>query len=89
MSELLKVGLFKLCFKKIKIDSCLFSKEDMICAIYVDDIIFLSSNDINIDITISEFWALTFDLTDKRGVESFLGIKTNTNDDGMITMSNK
>ena len=59
----------------------------MICAIYVDDIIFLSSNDINIDITISELWALTFDLTDKRGVESFLGIKTNTNDDGMITMS--
>ena len=43
-SELLKVGLFKLGFKQSKLDPCLYLKEGVICAIYVDDIIFWSPN---------------------------------------------
>ena len=39
-SQLLRVGLFKLGFKQSKVDPCLYLKEDVICAIYVDDTIF-------------------------------------------------
>ena len=86
-SELLKAGLLKLGFKQSKVDPCLYLKEDMICAIYVDDTIFWSPNEIKIDETISELKALNFDLTDEGEVDSFLGIKIDTADDGTITMS--
>ena len=41
----------------------------------------------NIDRTISELKALNFDLTDEGEVDSFLGIKIDTKDNGTITMS--
>ena len=53
-SELIKAGLLKLNFKQSKVDPCLYLKEDMIFAIYVDDTIFWSPNEANIDRTISE-----------------------------------
>ena len=48
-SQLLKAGLLKLGFKQSKVDPCLYLKEDVICAIYVDDTIFWSPGDANID----------------------------------------
>ena len=59
----------------------------MICAVYVDDTIFWSPNDANIDKTISKLKALKFELTDQREVDPFLGIKTDTAKDETITMS--
>ena len=54
---------------------------------YVDDTIFWSPNEIKIDEIIGELKALNFDLTDEGEVDSFLGIKIDTEDDGTITMS--
>ena len=86
-SELLNTGLFKLGFKQSKVDPCLYLKDDIICAIYVDDTIFWAPKDSIIDKTISELRALNFDLTDEGDVDSFLGIKIDTADDKTITMS--
>ena len=86
-SELLKAGLTKLDFKQSKVDPCLYFKDDVICAIYVDGTIFWSPDDTKIDQTISELKALDFDLTDEGVVDSFLGIKIDTKEDGTIAMS--
>ena len=48
-SELLKPGLIQLGFTQSKVDPCLFFKDDVICAIYVDDTIFWSPDDSKID----------------------------------------
>ena len=84
---MLKAGLLKIGFKQSKVDPCLYLKEDIICAIYVDDTIFWSPNEVNIDKIISELNVLNFDLTDKGEVDSFLGIEFDTKDDGKITIS--
>ena len=60
-SELLKAGLLQLGFKQSEVDPCLYFKQDVICAIYVDDIIFWSPTESNIDSTISELKELNFD----------------------------
>ena len=86
-SELLKSGLIQLGFTQSKVDPCLYFKDDVICAIYVDDTIFWSPDDTKIDQTITELKALNFDLTDEGEVDSFLGIKIETTDDNTITMS--
>ena len=39
-SELLKSGLIQLGFTQSKVDPCLYFKDDVICAIYIDDTIF-------------------------------------------------
>ena len=63
-SELLKPGLIQLGFTQSKVDAYLYSKDDVICAIYVDDTIFWLPDDSNIDQTITELKAPYFDLTD-------------------------
>ena len=65
----------------------MYFKNDGICAIYVGDTIFWSPDDTKIDQTISELKALDFDLTDEGVVDSFLGIKIDTAEDGTINMS--
>ena len=74
-NELLRSGLEKLGFQQSKIDPCLFLKDKIICAIYVDDTIFLSESDEIIDKHISALKALNFDLTDEGDIDAFLGVQ--------------
>ena len=86
-SELLKAGLLKLNFIQSKVDPCLFYKNNIVCAIYVDDNIVWSLDESIIDTTISDLKSLNFDLTDEGDVDSFLGVKIDTDENGTITMS--
>ena len=74
-NELLRSGLIKLGFTQSAIDPCLFLKKGIICAVYVDDTIFLADNDKIIDEHISSLKALDFDLTDEGDIEAFLGVQ--------------
>jgi hypothetical protein len=74
-NELLTSGLRKLGFTQSAIDPCLFLKKGIICAIYVDDTIFLADNDKIIDEHISSLKALDFDLTDEGDINAFLGVQ--------------
>ena len=62
-SELLKVGLLELGFKQSIVDPCLYSKDNIICTIYVDDAICWSPDDSKIDQVISRLKGLNFELT--------------------------
>ena len=84
---MLKAGLLKLNFIQSKADPCLFYKNNIVCAIYVDDTIFWSPDESIIDTTISELKSLNFDLTDEGDVDSFLGVKIDTDEDGAIIKS--
>ena len=77
----------KLNFTQSKVDPCLYFRDNVICAICVDDTIFWSAGDSKIDETISELKALDFDLIDEGVVDSFLGIKIDTVEDGTINMT--
>lgn len=83
-SKTLKTGLFKLGFKRNKVDPCLYLKYDIICAIYDDDTFFWSINDSILDRPINELKELNFNLTDKGNADSFLVL---TDDDETIAMS--
>ena len=50
-------------------------KQDTICVIYVDDTLFFSKDDSIIGNTIQDLKDLDFGLTDKGGVNAFLGVK--------------
>ena len=86
-SELLKAGLLQLNFKHNIVDPYLYYKENIICTIYEDDIMFWCPAGSKIDQTSSAIKGLQFDLTDEGDVDSFLGIEIDTKDDGAITMS--
>ena len=89
MAELLKSGLINLGFKQSKVDPCLYIKDGVICAVYVDDTIFWSPDDSKIESTISELKAPNCVLTDKGEVNSFLGIAINKDEKGNIEMTQK
>ena len=73
-------------FTESKVDPCLYFKDDVICAIYVDDTIFWWPDDSKIDQKTGELKTLNFDLTDEGEVDSFLGIKIDTADENTITI---
>ena len=77
-SELLTAGLFKLHFKQSKLDPCLYTQDNFICDIYVDDTIFRSPEESKIDKCISKVKYLNFILIYEGEIESFLGIKIET-----------
>ena len=74
-NEILRSGLIKLGFTRCAIDPCLFLKKGIICAVYIDDTIFLADNDKIIDEHISSLKALDFDLTDEGDIKAFLGVQ--------------
>eukprot|EP00957_Ditylum_brightwellii_P199932 15241194-Ditylum_brightwellii.AAC.1 len=76
-SELLKAGLLKQDFKQSLVDLCLYIKNNIICAVYVDDTIFFAPDDSIIDKEISLPKSKKIDLTDKGEVDAFLGIRFN------------
>ena len=84
---MLKTGFLKLNFIQSKVDPCLFYKNNIVCAIYVDDTIFWSPDESIIDTTISKIKSLNFDLADEGDVDSFLGVKIDTDEDGTIIKS--
>ena len=53
-SELLKAGLLQLGFKQSIVDPCLYIKDDILCAICVDDTLLFSPNESKIDKVISK-----------------------------------
>ena len=86
-NELLKAGLMQLAFKQSKADTCMYFKDNVICAINVDDTICWPPDYYKIDQTISELEDSNFDLIDERVVDSFLGVKIDTAEDGTIAMT--
>ena len=86
-NKLLKAGLLKQGFKQSQIDPCLFLKNNIVCVVYVDDTIFFAPDDSIIDKEISSLKSNGFDLTDKREVNSFLGIKFTHSENSDINMS--
>ena len=82
---MLKASLFKLSFEQIKVDPYLYTKNELICTIYVDDVIFWSPDESELGKCISELKSLNFDLTYEVEVDSFLGIQKETAEDKNIS----
>ena len=79
--------MLKLNFIQSKVDPCLFYKTNIVFAIYVDDTIFGSPNESIVDTTISELKSLNFDITYEEDVDSFLGVRIDTDENGKVTKS--
>ena len=86
---MLKSGLMEIGFTPSKVDPCVYYKDNIICAVYVDDTVFWSPDESNIDKVISDLKSLKFELTDEEEVDSFLGINIDKDKDGNITMTHR
>ena len=84
---MLKSGLIEIGFTPSKVDPCVYYKDNIICAVYVDDTVFWSPDESKIDKVISDLKTLKFELTDEGEVDSFLGIKIDKDKEGNITMT--
>ena len=74
-------------FEPSKVDPCIYLREYIICAVYVDDTIFWLPDEFKIEETVSELNAPKFELTDEEKADLFLGITINKDDTGNITMT--
>ena len=88
-SEMLKSGLIGIGFTPSKVDACVYYKDNIICAVYVDDTVFWSPDESKIDKVISDLKTLKFELTDEGEVDSFLGIKIDKDKEGNVTMTQR
>ena len=85
--EHLKTGLIKRGFRQSTIDPCLFTKDDMILLVYVDDTLIFAKDQKVIQVLIESLRS-EFDLTDEGdNVKQFLGVKISHHKDGSIEMT--
>jgi hypothetical protein len=85
----LKEGLEARGFKQSTYDPCLFVSEKVICLCYVDDCLFFSKNEADIDEVIESLQRpepTKFDLTIEDDVAGFLGILMHKREDGSIEL---
>ena len=85
----LKQGLTDRGFTPSEIDPCLYLKENMVLFTYVDNCIIISPSRDSIDHLISSMQSgpENFNLTDKGGVNKFLGVKITRLDDNSFELS--
>ena len=85
--EYLKAGLIKRGFRQSTIDPCLFTKDDTILLVYVDDTLIFAKDQKVIDQLIESLRS-EFDLTDEGdNVKQFLGVQISHHKDGSVEMT--
>ena len=82
----LKGNLEKVGFKQSTNDPCLFISETVICLVYVDDCLFFSKNQSDIDDAIQRIRDQGMDLNKEDDAAGFLGVNINKRDDGNIEL---
>lgn len=86
-NEHFKDGLTKLGFKQSKVDECVFYRGKLIFLCYVDDGIFASPDEAEIDLAIQQLSELKYDVEDKGRITDYLGINFEYLPDGKIKLS--
>jgi hypothetical protein len=84
--KFLKENLLKCGYKQSAFDPCLFISEDVICLVYVDDCLFFSKSQENIDRSIEQIRKTGMELNVEDDVAGFLGVHINHNEDGKVTL---
>ena len=85
--EHLSDGLIDMGFMATSSDPCIFTKDDTIIILYVNDCVILSKSKQQADAIFKELENRKFKLTDKGTMEEYLGIQIDHNDDGSFRMS--
>ena len=80
-------GLMDMGFKATSSDPCIFTKDDNIIILYVDDCVIISKSKQQADDIFNELQKRKFKLTDEGTMEEYLGIHIDHNDDGSFRMS--
>jgi len=61
-------------FTQSQTDPCLFISENVICLVYVDDMLFYSPNETDLDIVFEKLRKLNMELKVEDDVAGFLGV---------------
>lgn len=81
--------LEELGFEASEADPCLFVSDKVICLVYVDDTLFFSREESDIDSVISGLRSLGMELEEESDVAGFLGVHIERRDDGSIKLTQK
>ena len=73
-------------FKQSEYDPCLFFSGSVICLVYVDDCLFFSPSQKDIDLAIERIKAAGMDLSKEDNAAGFLGVNIEKNPDGTVTL---
>ena len=83
--DFLKKGLLEQGWKKLEINSCLFTKDGILLVVYVDDAILISPHKTLIDIEIKSLQE-GYNLTDNGELKDYLGTRFTKLPDGSIEL---
>lgn len=83
----LKKNLETCGFKQSKFDPCLFISDKVICLVYVDDCLFYSPHQADIDTIIEDIRGTGMDLHKEDDVAGFLGVLIEKNENGLISLT--
>ena len=72
--ERLKENLIRVGFKQSGVDPFLFISEKVICLVYIDDTLFFSPNESDINVVVKKLRELNLDLNVEDDVAGFLGV---------------
>jgi hypothetical protein len=79
-------GLLKIGFQQSEIDECVFYRNSTIFVVYVDDGIFASPNNKEIDQAIMDLRKAKFDIEDKGDIKDYLGVHVTKLSDGKLKL---
>jgi len=82
----LQKGLTELGYRKSKIDLFLYYRSGLIMIIYTDDCIMASEKPVTLENAIMEL-SKKWEITDEGGIDEYLGVKVQHNDDGSFKLS--
>ena len=82
----LKTGLLDLGFKPCMTDPCVFTKDDLIVLVFVDDCLVFSREKKKVDDFIAQLRHQSFILTDEGDIRQYLGIDVRHRSDGTIEL---
>jgi hypothetical protein len=85
-NEHLVSGLREIGFEQSKVDECVFYRGKTIFVVYVDDGIFASPNEEEIDKAINDLREANFDIEDKGDITDYLGVRVSYEKDGKIKL---
>jgi len=61
-------------FKQSEVDPCIFISEKVICLVYIDETLFFSPNELDIDAVLKKLRELNLELNIEDDVAGFLGV---------------
>jgi len=66
--------LIRVGFKQSEVDPCIFISEKVICLVYIDETLFFSPNELDIDAVLKKLRELNLELNIEDDVAGFLGV---------------